>query len=229
MHDSSANAGACEILTTVPLFPLPNVVLFPRAVLPLHIFEERYKSMTADALAGRKLIAMALLKPGWEKSYYCRPPIESVVCIGKIISCERLPDGKYNFLLQGQSRATIVTEHDSHTPYRISDLQPLPEPPIMEIDLSNQRLRLTSIFSDDVFSAASLGRQFLQMLSSPLSTIDIADLIAFNLFDSPCLKQKLLAETDVHRRVQRVIDALEALRPGLESTKAKRCSTLRRN
>ena len=99
----------------------------------------------------------------------------------------------------------------------------------MEIDLSNQRLRLTSIFSDDVFSAASLGRQFLQMLSSPLSTTDIADLIAFNLFDSPCLKQKLLAEVDVHRRVQRVIDALESLRPALATAKTKRCSTLRRN
>jgi hypothetical protein len=50
---------------TVPLFPLPNVVLFPRAVLPLHIFEERYKAMTADVLAGDRLIAMALLRPGW--------------------------------------------------------------------------------------------------------------------------------------------------------------------
>ncbi len=229
MHDSSASAGDCGLLTTVPLFPLPNVVLFPRAVLPLHIFEERYKCMTADAMAGRKLIAMALLKPGWEKNYYCKPPIESVVCVGRIISCERLSDGKYNFLLQGQSRATIVTEHDSHTPYRLSDLQPLPEPPVMEIDLSNERLRLTSIFSDDIFAAASLGRQFLQMLSSPLSTTDIADLIAFNLFDSPCLKQKLLAEADVHKRIQRVICALEALRPGLEAAKSKRCSSLRRN
>src|SRR5580658_9551312 len=224
MHDSSANAGPCGILTAVPLFPLPNVVLFPRAVLPLHNFEERYKSMTADALAGPKLIAMALLKPGWEKSYYCRPPIEPVVCVGRIISCERLADGKFNFLLQGHTRAAIVAEHDSPAPYRLSDLQPLSEPPVMEIDLSNERLRLTSIFSDDIFTAASLGRQFLQLLSSPLSTADIADLIAFNLFDSPCLKQKLLAEADIHRRVQRVIDALEALRPGLEAAKAKRCS-----
>ena len=53
----------------VPLFPLPNVVLFPGAVLPLHIFEERYKTMTADALAGKSLVAMALLRPGWEKDY----------------------------------------------------------------------------------------------------------------------------------------------------------------
>src|SRR5580693_5679216 len=113
MQDWSANAGCCGILSEVPLFPLPNVVLFPRAVLPLHIFEERYKTMMAEALAGRKLIAMALLKPGWEKNYYCRPAIEPVVCVGSIISSERLADGKYNFLLQGHTRATIVGENDS--------------------------------------------------------------------------------------------------------------------
>src|SRR5438034_6247945 len=92
-----------ELPDSVPLFPLPNVVLFPRAVLPLHIFEERYKAMTADALAGNGQIAMAVLLPGWEKSYYARPAIEPVVCVGAIISHEKLADGKYNFLLQGQA------------------------------------------------------------------------------------------------------------------------------
>src|SRR5476651_2067777 len=93
-----------EVLT-VPLFPLPNVVLFPRAVLPLHIFEERYKAMTADTLRGDGRIAMALLKPGWEKCYYQRPAIDPVVCVGTILSHEKLPDGTYNFLLQGAIRA----------------------------------------------------------------------------------------------------------------------------
>src|SRR5450432_1929344 len=91
-------------LSAVALFPLPNVVLFPRAILPLHIFEERYKTMTADALCGAKRIAMALLRPGWEKNYYCRPAIEPIVCVGTIVSHERLADGKYNFLLQGKMR-----------------------------------------------------------------------------------------------------------------------------
>src|SRR5215208_8153614 len=79
-------------LSAVPLFPLPNVVLFPRAVLPLHIFEERYKAMTSHALEGDRQIAMALLQPGWEKHYYSRPAIEPVVCVGTILSHEKLPD-----------------------------------------------------------------------------------------------------------------------------------------
>jgi len=97
-------------LAAVPLFPLPNVVLFPRAVLPLHIFEDRYKAMTADVLAGNRLIAMALLRPGWEKDYYQTPAIEPVVCGGEIRSWEQLPDGKYNFLLQGRTRARVISE-----------------------------------------------------------------------------------------------------------------------
>src|SRR5438067_1647451 len=177
-RDDHPAKGQGSIFPSVPLFPLPNVVLFPRAVLPLHIFEERYKVMTADALAGDKQIAMALLRPGWEKNYYGRPAIEPVVCVGTIVSSERLRDGKYNFLLQGHSRATIDREWstEGETPYRRADLRLMVEPPLMEIDLSNERLRLTALFSDDTYSALPLGRQFRQMLSSPLATADVVDL-----------------------------------------------------
>ena len=90
------------LLAAVPLFPLPDVVLFPRAVLPLHIFEERYKAMTADVLAGNRLIAVALLKPGWQKNYYQSPAIEPVVCVGEILSWEQLPIARqFRELLEG--------------------------------------------------------------------------------------------------------------------------------
>src|SRR3954452_7595280 len=120
--------GGMVLPAAVPLFPLPNVVLFPRAVLPLHIFEERYKRMTADVLeAGHRQIAMALLHRGWEKDYYGHPAIEPVVCVGTILSHERLPDGRYNFLLQGHTRARVVREMQTDAPYREAELQPLYE------------------------------------------------------------------------------------------------------
>src|SRR5206468_7180852 len=131
-----------------PLFPLPNVVLFPRLVLPLHIFEERYKAMTADVIApgGERQIAMALLKPGWQKSYYERPAIEPVVCVGQILSHEKLADGKYNFLLQGQTRAKISREITGlGVPYRVAELVPIEETRLYEIDLDDQRRRLREI------------------------------------------------------------------------------------
>src|SRR5437764_10770721 len=119
-------------LARVPLFPLPGVVLFPRAVLPLHIFEQRYRVMTADVLVGDKLIAMALLRPEWEKNYYGRAEIEPVVCVGKILSHEMLADGKYNFLLQGQLRARVTEEIVGEKPYRVARLTPIVEVPAME-------------------------------------------------------------------------------------------------
>src|SRR5207244_1505389 len=112
-------------LSAVPLFPLPGVVLFPRAVLPLHIFEQRYREMTADALVGDRLIAMAMLRPGWEKSYYSCPAIDPVVCIGRIVSHEMLADGKYNFLLQGIARAEVVSESKGDKRYRVVELRPM--------------------------------------------------------------------------------------------------------
>jgi uncharacterized protein len=207
-------------LSAVPLFPLPNVVLFPRAVLPLHIFEERYKVMTAHALDTDGLIAMALLKPGWERDYYGQPAIEPVVCVGRILTHERLPDGKYNFLLEGQTRAKFVQEIAVDLPYRIAELEPLAETPTMEIDLVTQRQRLADIFNDRLPSSMSLVKQFRQMLTSAMSTADVADLIAFNLLDDMQEKQRLLAEVNVTDRVNRVIRAienLEAIEPAISA------------
>ena len=68
------------------LFPLPNLVMFPHVVQPLHIFESRYVEMLEDALAGDHLIATALLMPGWEGEYDGRPPVDPIVCLGRVIS-----------------------------------------------------------------------------------------------------------------------------------------------
>jgi Lon protease-like protein len=203
-------------LSAIPLFPLPNVVLFPRAVLPLHIFEERYKAMTANALRGRGLIAMALLKSGWEKNYYQRPAIEPVVCVGTILSHEKLPDGKYNFLLQGRVRARVVREIEQEQPYRVAELAPLQENRAMEMELAEERRRLISDFDGGTLLATGIGRQFRQLLSTPLSTADIADLIAFNFLDDVKLKQSLLAECDVRARVAEIVRAFERNHPALQ-------------
>src|SRR4051812_7305444 len=106
----SDSPQAMQIPDVLPLFALPNLVVFPFAVVPLHIFEDRYRQMTVDVLQTHRHIAMALLKPGWEKDYHGRLAIEPVVCVGSILSHEKLSDGRYNFLLQGKVRARIVSE-----------------------------------------------------------------------------------------------------------------------
>ena len=109
----------------LPLFPL-DLVLLPQTNLPLHIFEERYKAMTGDALSGDRQIAMALLAPGWEKNYHGIAAVEPVCCVGTILTWEELADGTFNLLLQGHTRARIIREH-RHGPYRVGELAPLVE------------------------------------------------------------------------------------------------------
>ena len=203
-------------LRAVPLFPLPGVVLFPRAVLPLHIFEDRYRAMTADALASDKTVAMALLKPGWEKSYYGRPAIEPVVCVGRILSHEKLADGKYNFLLQGVQRARIVRENGGgdradETPYRTAQLQPLEETSAPEIELEDERRLLHELFMTTPLGGIGAGRQFRQIVKAPLPTPVVADLAAFTFLEDVPLKQALLADVDVRHRVRRTVAALQHL------------------
>ena len=208
MSDLAADAS----LAAVPLFPLPNVVLFPRAVLPLHIFEERYKAMTADVLASDKRLAMALLLPGWEKNYYARPAIDPVVCVGQILSWERLPDGRYNFLLQGVTRARVVREHGKGS-YRVAELEALRETPALDIDLEEERAKLGKLFSCGPLASLPLGSQFRELLAGPMSTPAIADLAAFNFIEDVPLRQQLLRETDVRQRVATVVQSLARLAP----------------
>jgi Lon protease-like protein len=110
----------------IPLFPLPNVVLFPGMPLPLNIFEPRYRRMTADSLNGERVIGMVLLKPGWEADYNGRPAVYPVGCAGHLEKCDPLPDGRFDVLLKGTARFRIHEEHGGQ-PYRLASVEAHPE------------------------------------------------------------------------------------------------------
>ena len=111
---------------TIPIFPLPNVVLFPNVFLPLHIFEPRYRAMLADALAGDRIIGMTLLMPGYEADYQGRPAVYPVGCAGVITHSEQLPDGRSNVVLRGIEKFRILDE-DTSREYRLARIEPLAE------------------------------------------------------------------------------------------------------
>ncbi len=111
---------------TIPLFPLPNVVLFPNVCLPLHIFEPRYREMVSDALDGDRIIGMVLLRPGWEGDYEGRPAIYPVGCAGLISHAERLSDGRYNIVLRGLEKFRVVRE-DPERAYRVAEVDAILE------------------------------------------------------------------------------------------------------
>ena len=94
----------------ISLFPLPTTVFFPGVLLPLHIFEPRYREMVADSLENEQWIGMVLLKAGWRKDYLNNPDIEPIGCAGEIKKCVRQEDGKFNLVLGGLHRFKILQE-----------------------------------------------------------------------------------------------------------------------
>src|SRR3954453_3893246 len=124
-----------------PLFPLPEVVLFPHAVLPMHIFEPRYRQMTEDALAGDKLVTIVQLRPDGPGADLDRPAIETVGCLGRIVRHERLPDGRFNFLLVGRKRVRLIREIPSAKPYRPAEARILEDQaPVEPVDSLRREL-----------------------------------------------------------------------------------------
>jgi uncharacterized protein len=121
-----ASADVRTLPAEIPLFPLPNVVLFPGVSRPLLIFEPRYREMVADALKGTPIIGMVMLRPGYEKDYEGRPPIYDVGCAGEIEAYEQLPDGRYVILLRGLTTFRVMSE-DQRKPYRLAQVEALPE------------------------------------------------------------------------------------------------------
>jgi len=110
----------------VPVFPLPGLVFFPGTILPLHVFEPRYRRMVKDARAGDNLIAMALFKPGWEPEYYGSPEVHPLGCCGRLIEVVELPDGRFNIKLAGVSRTLFLSFVDD-SPYRTARIKAIPE------------------------------------------------------------------------------------------------------
>ena len=106
------------------LFPLPGVVLFPHAVLPLHIFEPRYRQMTEDALAGDRLVTIVQLRPAGRVDVAGRRRrSRRSAASGRILQHERLPDGRFNFLLLGRKRVRLIREVPSGKLYRMAEVR----------------------------------------------------------------------------------------------------------
>jgi len=216
------NAAPARLPESVPVFPLPEVVLFPRQVLPLHVFEPRYRAMIADALQGDRMLAIALLKPHYEPHYFSNhAPIHRLVGVGRIIAAEPLPDGKYNILLRGEARALIVEELNGR-PYRLARIRPV-QPRCDASPSVRQQLRqeLFKAVRAQLHAHADACAHYLQLFEMPLSLDELTDLIAGALPISGEQRQRLLAELDPCARVHLLLEhihTLAALAPHLRQT-----------
>lgn len=197
------------------LFPLPNLVLFPHVLQPLHVFEARYRALVEEALDGDGLIAMALLAPGWEQDYEGRPPIHPTACLGRIATHHRLADGRYNLLLAGLQRIRLVRELDSTTPFRVAEAfachdvypsQRAGQRPALQRGLL-EAFRLSAPKADGDFS------QLESLLASDMSLGMLTDIVAYSLDLDLSTKQRLLEEDEVDRRAELLLAVLRDPNP----------------
>ncbi len=190
----------------IPIFPLPNVVLFPEVPLPLHIFEPRYCSMVRDALAGPKLIGMVLLRGDWQEDYHGAPETYRTGCVGRIVETTPLPEGKFNIVLAGVREFTIVSEQRERA-YRQATVQwrePTPTdaslPPGLRARLVQMIERYVGRSGDDV------ARDLLG--DSRLDDQTLVNFFAFWL-DIAAIEKQCLLEAGGIERARRLLEVLE--------------------
>jgi Lon protease-like protein len=194
----------------VPIFPLPDVTFFPHTLLPLHVFEARYRAMVMDALARDRRLCVVQLAPGYEADYAGKPAVRPVGGLGEIVSWERLANGRYNMLLRGDARVRIERELPSDTLYRLVSVRRLEDVgPAGDVVPVLARIRAAA---RGLLDALGRPRDLLETaLAEGQPSGAVADRVAAAVLPDPGLRQALLETLDVDARVARVADALEAL------------------
>jgi Lon protease-like protein len=184
-------AALAPALDALPLFPLPNVVLFPGVALPLHVFEPRYRAMLADCLATHRCIAMALALEGGE-----RPRLARVAGAGRVVHHQPLPDGRSNILLHGVARVAFE-ELPFVAPYRRARARVLEE-----VDSPVQAVRTMLHAAASAFLAEARRHRFEIDFELPpdASVSATADLCAHHLVLDTAARQRVLEELDVAAR-----------------------------
>jgi len=195
----------------LPIFPLPDLTFFPHTVLPLHVFEARYRAMVADCMSRDRRLVVVALEPGYESAYEGKPRVKAIAGAGTIVRCERLPTGRFNILLRGESRVRIEREVPTDTLYRMVIAAPLADVggdrPGLAGRARGVRDRCVQIFE-------ALGRPTGEMrdsLEAVASAAELSDQIASAMLPDATTRQALLEELDVERRLDRLTTALDQL------------------
>ena len=205
-------------LRRLPLFPLPNAVLFPHALLPLHIFEERYRVMMRDVLTGTRFLAIGLLMPD-ARAEEELPSVQPIAGVGEVVMAHELPDGRFNLVVRGRARIRIDRELPSGRPYRLVTATELPDFPITdatELVDADQTLRaLIGQLADAIPEGGELLRQVVVSQETPSELVDV---LAAALVVDPGLRQRLLETRDVMKRIERVSAEVVAMTSRIGTT-----------
>lgn len=198
-------------LWRIGLFPLPNVVLFPGQLLSLHVFEPRYRRLVADAIENDLMLAIPRLRPGHDAEYYGAPPVFETCGVGKIAEHRRLPDGRYNIVVQGVRRVRLVEELRSQ-PYRMARAEPMPDLDAGSAVVAEaMRTELSKVVRRMLPHLSGPARNLEQRLRAAADMGGAADLVAGALVEDPDERQGLLEERDPVSRTSWLIAHLHGV------------------
>lgn len=202
-------------LVELSIFPLPNVTLFPGALLPLHVFEPRYREMLREALAGRRVLAIARLKPGFEQDYEGRPPVFDVCGVGGVESWSERDDGRFDIGLRGLARARIIEELPPRRAFRQVRAERIVEPAVDSALVAAWQMKLGALWERLSPHLPVPVRDLKALTGGDEDVSSYADRLAAALVADPEASQQLLAEADpaerlrlLTSRVQELVDAL---------------------
>lgn len=202
-------------LNALSVFPLPNASLFPGALLPLHVFEARYRDLIRDALSGSKMLAIARLKPGFEVDYEGRPPVFDVCGAGRIVEHVAHQDGRYHILLRGISRVRILGELPPATLYRVvrgEVIDDLPADPALGSALEKKIHQLWTVLAPEL---PEVLRDLVEVTRGAEGVGGFADRVAAVMAGDADLGQALLSEPDPCERLRIIVERLQTLTDSL--------------
>jgi Lon protease-like protein len=213
-------------LAALPVFPLPNVVLFPGALLPLHVFEPRYRELVREVLAGRKLMGVVRLKPGFEENYEGRPPVFDVCGVGAVIDSAEHADGRFDITLRGLARARILEELPPTRVFREFRLQELSDGFSDAGVTSAWQRKLISLWANLGPHLPESVRDLRALTRGAEGAGAFADRVAAALVGDPDSSQRLLAEPDPTERLRLLAEKLQQVHDSVAPPNAARRSEL---
>jgi Lon protease-like protein len=186
--------------------------MFPHVMQAMHIFEPRYRAMLEEAVEDDRLIALGLLAPGWEQEYEGRPTLRSTACLCRVATHQRTPEGTYNVLLLGVRRLRLVRELPPKKMFRVIESEILED--IVPVDAAvgtADRLQkeLLAAFKRAMPKIPDAYEQLDQLLGAQITLGMLADIVSYTIDLSLDWKLRLLAECDVFRRAELLLEAIE--------------------
>jgi uncharacterized protein len=199
-------------LRRLPLFPLEDVVLFPYSMIPLYVFEARYRKMVRDVLASNRLVAMSLQLEREDPAREAAPRVAAVASVGELVLAQELPDGRFNLVVRGRARIGIDEELPSDEPYRLVAAHEIPDDePDQSPELDEADTALRALVTGLAESIPDGGELLKHVAAAQDSPAALANVMAASLVADTKARQRLLETTDVFARLEQLSSEVVAL------------------